>query len=311
MIAKTVKRALFPLILAALAISAKAGTVIGCFDINRASSYSPSSGSETTSFRDNIASNFPGATFQSTNTLTSNFLSSVNLLVLGVAFSGTSEITPLSGTEQAALTNFVLAGGALLIFADNDLQFQPASQSEVQPFGLDCTGSIAGSVAATVTNLSNPVADGPFGKVTNYTIASYPGWFDALGSNAVAIAILNPNSHVSLAAIAPGVLSATSGGVVFFSDTTIDNNSFTTANAVPALVDNAVEFALTPVPTLFITKMNDTSVMVYWATNVPGFRLQQTTNLLSAAWTDQSLTGLNEAVVTVSNSAAFFRLIKP
>ena len=92
----------------------------------------------------------------------------------------------------------------------------------VQPFGLDCTGVIAAyDVPATVTNLTHPVANGPFGVVSNYIIHAYPGWFDALGSNAVAIATLNQNSQVCLAAIAPGVLSRNSGAVVFFSDSTI------------------------------------------------------------------------------------------
>ncbi len=264
-----------------------------------------------TSFRANITSNFPAATFQSTNTLTSNFLNSIGLVVITAVSGSTTEITPLSAAEQTALTNFVSGGGAALLFADNDLQFQPASQSMVQPFGLDCTGNIVGSVMATVTNLSHPVADGPFGAVSNYTIASYPGWFDVLGSNAVAIAILNPNSQVSLAAFAPGVLSHGSGGVVFFSDSTITDGSYT--NTLPTLVDNAIDFVLTSParPTLFIARTNITSVIVSWATNFTGFRLQKTADLASGTWTNQSTTGVNEAVVAASNSATFFRLIKP
>ena len=296
--------------IAPLAMTVNGGIIIGCFDTSRAGAFSPSTGSSMTSFRANIASNFPSATFQSTNLLTSNFLDSINLLVVTAVSGGTTEITPLSAAEQGALTNFVLAGGATLLFADNDIQFQPASQSMVQPFGFDCTGNIPGSVMATIANLVSPVADGPFGAVTNYTVASYPGWFDILGPHAMGIATLNPNGEVSLAAIAPGVLSGTSGGAVFFSDSTINDGSFT--NTLPVLVDNAIDFVLAKParPTLFISN-NSTSVTVFWATNFTGFRLQQTTNLVSPSWTDQSLTGVNTTVVTTSNEATFFRLIKP
>lgn len=296
---------------ASLAMTVHGGIVIGCFDTTRAGVFSPSAGSSMTSFRANIAANFPGATFQSTNLLTSSFLSSINLLVVTAIAGNTTGITPLSAAEQGAVTNFVLAGGAALLLADNDFQFQPASQSMVQPFGLDCTGNLPNSVMATITNLTHPVADGPFGAVTNYTVASYPGWFDILGPYAVSIATLNPNGEVSLAAIAPGVLSGTSGGVVFFSDSTINDGSFT--NTLPTLVDNSVDFVLTPParPTLFITNNHNASVNVFWATHFTGYRLQQTTNLLSKTWTDQSLTGANTAVVAASNSATFFRLINP
>jgi hypothetical protein len=294
-----------------LAMTVKGGIVIGCFDTNRASVFSPSEGSAMAVFRANIASNFPSATFESTNLLTTNFLSSINLLVVTAIYGNSTGITPLSAAEQGALTNFVQAGGAALLFADNDLQFQPASQSIVQPFGLDCTGNLPGSVMATITNLNYPVTDGPFGSVSNYTVASYPGWFDALGPYATGIATLNPNGEVSLAAIAPGLLGGKSGGVVFFSDSTINDGSFT--NTLPTLVDNAIDFALTPPshPTLLISNNYNGSVTVYWATNIFGYSLQQTTNLLSQSWTNQILTGVNYAVVTTSNSPKYFRLIFP
>jgi hypothetical protein len=304
-------RALLFSAIASLAVTVNGGIVIGCFDTSRASVFSPSAGSSMTSFRANIAANFPGATFQSTNLLTSNFLSSISLLVVTAVAGNATEITPLSAAEQGALTNFVLAGGAALIFTDNNIQFQPASQSMVQPFGLDCTGNLPDSVMATITNLTHPVTDGPFGAVTIYTVASFPGWFDVLGPYAVGIATLNPNGEVSLAAIAPGVLSGTSGGVVFFSDSTINDGSFT--NTLPILVDNAIDFVLTQPgrPTLFITNNHDASVTVFWAKNVTGYRLQQTTNLFAKTWTDQTLTGVNTATVASSNSATFFRLISP
>ncbi len=290
--------------------SARAGTVLGGFDTTRAGSFSPEFGASMTAFRANFATNFPAAAFNSSSNLTSAFLNSIDVLVLSAVFGPTTEITPLTSSEQTALMNFVSAGGAALLFADNDIQFQAASQSILSPFGMDCTGVIAGSVSASVTNVLHPVANGPFGAVTNYTIAAYPGWFDALGPNAIGIAILDPNSQVSLAAIPPGALSAVSGGVVLFSDSTIDDGSF--SGSVVTLVDNALSYVLTAQerPTLLITPTN-ASVLVSWATSTSGYRLQQSTDLRSGVWNDQALTGANQTVVAGTNSHSFFRLIKP
>ncbi len=293
-----------------LALSANGAISVGCLDATRAGDYSPQFGASMSAFRANLATNFPGAAFSSTSTLTSGFLNSVDVLVLSAVFGSTTEITPLNSAEQAALLNFVLAGGAALLFTDNSFQFQSAGQSLVTAFGVNCTGLLPGSVSATVTNLSHPVANGPFGAVTSYTIASYPGWFDTLGPDATGVAVLDPNNQASLAATAPGALASASGGVVFFSDTTIDNGSF--YGSVVTLVDNALSYVLADRirPILSITQSNS-FLIVSWATNVFGYRLQQSANPASGVWTDQPLTGPNQAAMAVTNSQAFFRLIKP
>lgn len=299
--------------IALLTTSAHAGFVIGCFDTNRAGIFSPSQGSQETVFRSNIFTVFPGAAFQSTNTLTTNFLSAVNLLILTVAYGNTQGVAPLTAAEQSAVTNYVAQGGPALIFTDNDIQFESASESMVQPFGLDSTGYIAGSVNATVTNLTHPVANGPFGIISNYTVFSYPGWYDVVPTNAAAIAILNQNSQVSIAAMAPGAFSHGSGGIVFFSDSTIDNASFD-GNLVP-LVDNAIDYVLPPaeqsLPTLSIAETNNNSVVISWQTNFLNFRLQQSLSLSPRVWSEQSVTGPNQAVLPMTNTSAFFRLIRP
>jgi hypothetical protein len=220
--------------------------VIGSFDSSRGGTYSISSGSLTSNLRAHVAATFPGTTYSSSSTLTPAFLSGVNVLVIAAPFNNTGPaITPLSAAEQSALVSFVNAGGRALLFADNNTQFEVASDSMVSPFGLDSTGVIFGSATATVTNTMHPVTNGPFGPVSTLTYGS-PGWFNALGANAAALARLNANNQVSLAVTDYGVLSPGSGAVVYFADATIDNSTYT--GSIVTLVDNALAYTTVPEP---------------------------------------------------------------
>jgi hypothetical protein len=291
--------------------SVPAGIVFGCFDNARAGVASPDSGSVMNDFRAHVLTNFPGASFKSTNTLTSSFLAGVDVVVLLAAFDSTIPITPLSAAEQSALLDFVRSGGGALILTDNNIQFEAASDSLSQPFNLNATGVISGSANATVTNLTHPIAAGPFGTVTSFFIQSFPGWYASLGTNAQGIATLNDNGQSALAAIPPHKLLPGSGGVVFFSDSTINDGNY--VGSVITLVDNAIAYIApksTWLPTLFIRSEN-ASVIVSWETNHAGFRLQASTNLPATVWNDVTLTGINEAQVSPTNNARFFRLIKP
>ena len=234
----------------ALTCATKAAPVIGTFDTSRGGDYSPGFGAGTSIWRAHLATTFPGVTFAATTTLTGAFLSTVNILMIDAVFGGSTPITPLSPAEQTALVNFVMAGGSALLFADNDIQFEAAGDSIVSPFGFDSTGTVAGSTGATVFNLSHPVANGPFGTVTNYD-QWYPGWFPTIGPGAAGIATLDTNGRSTLAAIAPGVLSPTSGGVVFFSDiSALDNGTYSPSKFT--LVDNAIAFVPEPSAALLL-----------------------------------------------------------
>lgn len=220
--------------------------IIGGFDLARGGNTSIAFGSETASFRTHVAATFPGTTYNSASTLTPAFLSGVDVLVITASFNGTTGITPLSAAEQSALTGFINAGGRALLFTDNNLQFEVASDSMVNPFGLDATGVVPGSSTATVTNTTHPVTNGPFGAVTTINYESFPSWYGTIGPNATALARLNFNNEVSLAVIDYGVLSPGSGAVVFFADTTIYNSNY--MGSTITLVDNALAYTFTPVP---------------------------------------------------------------
>src|SRR5579871_4723610 len=73
------------------------------------------------------------AKFRYAAKLTPTFLRRINVVAIGVAFSISGEITPLSVKEQRALIKFAKGGGAVIIFADNS-DFQKADDSLLQPF---------------------------------------------------------------------------------------------------------------------------------------------------------------------------------
>ncbi len=161
------------------AASLKAGPiVVGGFDAARGGFESLAPG-EDSALAGDIATAFPGTTFDFTSTLTSSFFSGVNVAIFGVATSDGSAITPLSASEQTALLNFVLGGGTALIFADNST-FDPnapaANASLLSPFGVSITGTLIGPVSAPILNLSGPLT-GPFTPVTMFA-TNFPDTFN-------------------------------------------------------------------------------------------------------------------------------------
>ncbi len=218
---------------------------IGGFDLARSEQASLTSGSLLTELRTEIASGFVGSNLADTTTLTNAFLSSIDVLVVFTATTCCSATTPLSTTEQTALHDFVEAGGGALIFVDND-SFDAAAdavnESFLDPFGLDVTGTLDLLQTTTVTNNSHPVTNGPFGMVNSFT-TNFPGFFDNLGSDALSLGTLNINNGDALAVIGSGVLSPTSGSVVFFSDNNIAADGILGQTDNRALVLNAIDFA--------------------------------------------------------------------
>ena len=78
------------------------GVVVGGFNAARGGFESLAPGEDSTLAND-ISSAYPGTTFNFTSTLTPTFLSGVQVVILGVATSDTSAVTPLSTSEQSAI----------------------------------------------------------------------------------------------------------------------------------------------------------------------------------------------------------------
>jgi hypothetical protein len=188
-----------------------------------------------------ITTAFPHSHFRYAAKLSKSLLAKVNVVIIGVAEASTTAITPLSAAEQKQLSAFVARGGTALIFTDNDLQFQTASQSLLTPFGLASTGVLDGNNTGSFLTLSSdPIQTGPFGTATQLD-TSWPGWFSALGSS-TKLATLNANGQPTLAYLPAGALAAGSGAVVFFSDSTYLIDSARTANDQIAVL-NALALA--------------------------------------------------------------------
>ena len=93
-----------------------------------------------------FAPQFPGITYQNTQQLTPSFLSGISVLIISTTGGNLSIPTPLSGSEQLALMNYVLAGGSALLIGEGGYDNDVVEQSFFAPFGMHDTGRIFGSV---------------------------------------------------------------------------------------------------------------------------------------------------------------------
>lgn len=165
------------------------------------------------SARNVILTSYPGAGFVALPELTSESLTG-DVFVSGLVAQNQN----LSESEQTALFDFVSDGGAALIFAELDT-FLSASNSLVSPFGVVFgEESFANPVTATFTDTTHPISDGPFGSIGSFLEAFVTSVSD-LGPNATSIATNLLGD--TLAVIPRGALSAQSGPVVIFSDSSL------------------------------------------------------------------------------------------
>lgn len=224
-----------PLAPAAQSGPALSALTVGSFNLTRGGIESLANTDEN-GLRGAILRLFPGTRFRYAGTLTVAFLSTVKVVVIGVAAAPTTPIMALSSSEQTALVNFVKAGHTALILVDNDLQFQTASTSLLAPFGLSSTGVLDNDQKATfLSRATDPIRSGPAGTATGLD-TSWPAWFNKLGTS-VELAKLSANGMPALAYTAPGKFSAGSGAVVFFADSSLMVDGIRTSNDRIALLN--------------------------------------------------------------------------
>jgi hypothetical protein len=206
--------------------------VVGGFDAARGGIASLAPGEDSALAAD-IVSAFPGTTFQFTNTLTSSFLSGVNAVILSVATSNTTAITPLSSSEQSALQSFVLGGGIALMFSDNstfNANAPAANANFLAPFGVTATGTLNNFVTAPILNPAGPLTK-PFTPVTLFT-TNFPGWYSDTNGGLALADLNNDPTKPAIDYFGPGALGPTSGVTVLFSDSNamIAGDALTTSN---------------------------------------------------------------------------------
>ncbi len=123
---------------------AAASVIVGGWDLARGGVESMRDAPEFAAARAGIQLNSPGAIFTATNELTDAYLSTINVLVIGAQNSNSTVTTPLSASEQAALFNFVVAGGNVGIITEREPQGGPSGdatrESMIDPFGMDTEG---------------------------------------------------------------------------------------------------------------------------------------------------------------------------
>ena len=189
-------------------LNSNGNLVIGAFDATRGGTYGLFDGSGAAAMRAQILANFPGATILGTSTLTSAFLSTVNVVWLNSVSSDFTVTSALSPAEQAALQSFVTAGGSAILFGENE-SFDDSTL--LSPFGLNTTGTTVGVTSGMITNTTHPVTQGPFGNV-NTIVSNYPGNLTTLGS-AISLGTWNSTGQSALA-----VLTSGAGKVVALTD---------------------------------------------------------------------------------------------
>ena len=249
----------FLFLILAGAAPAMAQNRIGCWDMTRAGQASMVGGSYLSQFSSAVTAAFPGMKLSPTSTLTSSYLSTLDVLIIVDGTGGNSATTPLSSAEQTALLNFVQAGGRALIFTDNDTFTSNAStvnNSYINPFGVSSTGTLNGNpFNVTVTNpAASPITNGFMGMVNSY-YTGWPGWYNRLGSYASSLGTLDANGETALAVIPPGTINSGSGAVVLFSDSTYLYNGYWNST-MQALTLNAIAYAALRLSAISPTKVN-------------------------------------------------------
>mgnify|MGYP000986074210 CR=1 FL=1 len=220
--------------------------VVG-FDATRGGTASLAAGSGFTQMRDGLLAAFPGMTIRSVGTISGLNPATDDVVILSSARGAVSAITPLTAQEQTNLRTFVEAGGAAILFVDNDTfagaASDPANESMIDPFGLDIAGTGAGwQRTAHITNpASTTITTGQFGTITSFGIG-WTGWFTNLGPYATSLATTVDNAQPCLAMIPCNTISPGSGPVVIFADSTMAANGYMTPNNL-SLIENAMAFA--------------------------------------------------------------------
>jgi hypothetical protein len=217
--------------------SARATYVIGSWDLSRGGFDSLADAPEQATQRTLIQLYRSDVSFTSTPVLTDAYLATVKTFVLGGQSSSSTAVAPLSAAEQAALFNFVSAGGELLVATWNgnfDGATGDASRASIYaPFGMATDGQVSGFSAAV--DLAHPIVNGPFGTLTSFAL-DRGGWYTDLGPYAQAVFVEPSALNPMLATIDFGGISATSGRAVFVADANAFSSALLSGNVLAYLV---------------------------------------------------------------------------
>lgn len=217
--------------------------VVGGFDYYRGYQYSFTVGDFLQSVRDSIESSYPNVSYQSFTTVTPEGLEGVDVLMLAGAKSNTVRTYPLSEDEQAALLDYVKAGGCAILFPDNSSDYHNSPETNnslIAPFGMEIEGTIYGKVIAYFTDPGgHPLTQGQYGPI--YTMSqNYPGGLTNIGPYATTLAT-NPLGD-ALAVIEAGAISPGSGRVIVYTDINTYSDSAGFFQENKELLETTIEY---------------------------------------------------------------------
>lgn len=203
----------------------QAGLVIGSFDLARGGhgSIADSPELDIELLRGVIRLLVDDVAFTSSAELTESFLNTVDVLVLASNYTSSSAVTPLSPAEQAAMFNYVVGGGDLILAMENIELSGTADithESFLDPFGMSITGVVPGITTANLLEPDHPIFHGEAGVFSTFEL-SRTGWFDELGPYARSLAESVVNQQPVMALIDRNVIAPGSGRVLITADTQI------------------------------------------------------------------------------------------
>ena len=190
---------------------------IGGFDVARNGEWGMASGSVAANLRSEILSVFPTATFSETNELTAEYLDSVDLIVLTAVRTSGTAISSLTVSEATALREFVEGGGHAILLGDNNGGFEAASDSMLNPFGIDIAGFLGGAQLMRSMDNAHPIMNGPHGIVDTLQ-TGFSGEFVDLGDHAQALATYDLTHLPGAVVVNANALNSGSGYVLALGD---------------------------------------------------------------------------------------------
>lgn len=244
---RTAMMALSALVLAPMAW---AGPVIGGFDLGRGGLGSWSDGGWAATTRAAVLSNFAGASFTGSSTLTAQYLGTLDVVLLTSATGSNSAISPLTQAEQMALSDFVVSGGRAIIVSDNSTfsgSAPAANASILDPFGAVAAGTLSGGQVASMVAGENPIASGRFGTADSITY-NFPGWLSSW-TVGTPFARLDANNEVAGLLIEADALAMGSGRVVIYTDSnSFGGPGFLSGSTNETAFLNALDWVVVPAP---------------------------------------------------------------
>ncbi len=214
-----------------------------------------------------------------------NVVTPTDLSGVSVFFTGWVPTTSYTPTEDTALYNYVLGGGALIATTDDQ------EHTMVSVFGLTQGSDEGGSPTNnTITDASSPLADGPFGTVSNYQQWGDTGYYSSLGPYAVAVG--SNQWGVSLAVIPPGALGPGSGPVILSADVDVFSNAYPGGAYNETLIKNIFAYVAK------VETAATTQTSVYDATDNSAWGGTEATG--ASAYDTATVTGINGITPTGS-----------